>query len=233
MSTDEQYADGTYLAKHPLWHAERSPWKAAHVLQGLAAANLAPTTLCDIGCGTGLALAQVARSLPSVTKAVGFEPSSTAPIHDDTIGVVAVRREDATQSTDRFDVAIMLDVFEHVPDYLGFLRSCRGLADHVVFHIPLEISAFTVIGGHLGNSRATLGHLHQFTRRTALDVLVETGYSPVHWHYTKAGWEGPGKQPRTAVNLVRRAAACCGLSFAERMTGGLSLLVVARTEGRG
>ena len=227
MTNSDQYADGTYLAKHPMWHAERSPWKAAHVLRGMREAGVKPRSICDVGCGTGLALAEVISQLPAGTVGVGFEPSPLAPLHPRAAEVIELRREDATCAEAHFDVALMLDVFEHVPDYLGFLRSCRHLADHFVFHIPLEISAFTVLSGRLGGSRAALGHLHQFTRRTALDALREAGYVPTNWHYTKSGWDGPGKRPWSRINLFRRAAAVFGLSFAERLTGGLSLLVVA------
>lgn len=227
MADSDRYADGRYLDAHPLWHAERSPWKAAHVVRGLDAAGIAPTSVCDIGCGTGRALAQVRMALPRVTTAVGFEPSPDAPLHAECAGRVERRQVDATTVTDHFDVALMLDVFEHVPDHLGFLRACAPLADHFVFHIPLEINAFTVLTGKLGNSRASLGHLHVFTRRTALDTLRECGFTPIHDHYTKAGWDGPGKRPWTAVNVARRSVHAVSPSLAERLVGGLSLLVVA------
>lgn len=229
MAEPDRYADGRYLAAHPQWHAERSPWKAAHVVRGLSAAEVSPTSICDIGCGTARALAHVVRTMPGIGTAVGFEPSPDAPLHPDAVGVVDRRQIDAVTSTDHFDVALMLDVFEHVPDHLGFLVACRPLADTFVFHIPLEISAFTVLTGKLGNSRASLGHLHTFTRRTALDTLRDCGYTPVHDHFTKAGWDGPGKKPWTLVNVARRATHAVSPALAERLVGGLSLLVVART----
>ena len=229
MAVDDRYSDGRYLAAHPGWHAERSPWKAQHVVRGLRAAAIAPSSVCDIGCGTGLALAEVRRLLPEVTRAVGFEPSPDAPLHPGAGDAIERVQADAMSAVEHFDVALMLDVFEHVPDYLGFLRGCHHLADHFVFHIPLEINAFTVLTGKLGGSRAGLGHLHVFTRRTALDVLRDCGYEPIPTLFTKSGWDGPGKRPWSPVAVMRRCVHAVSPRLAERLTGGLSLLVVART----
>ena len=226
----ELYTQGTYLDKHPGWHAERSPWKARHVLQGLQAVNLAPKSICDIGCGTGLALAEVVNGLGGVERAVGFEPSPDAPVHPDAAGVIDHRCEDATESAERFDVSIMLDVFEHVEDHFGFLRKCRTIADHHVFHIPLDANARMVISSGCLRSRETLGHLHYFTRPTALATLRETGYEPIHWHFTKTAWDGPGpgKNPWTPTNILRRASYVISPEYTQRILGGLSLLVVAK-----
>lgn len=226
----ELYVEGGYLKGHPNWHAERSPWKAQHILQGLRSANLAPKTLCDIGCGTGLALAEVVRHSGNIDRAVGFEPSPDAPFHPDAKTLIELRREDATRSEDHFDVAMMLDVFEHVEDYFGFLRRCRSLADHFVFHIPLDASAFNVVRSGCMGPRSALGHLHYFTRLTALATLKETGFEPLHWHYTKAAWDGPGsgRNPWKPINIVRRAMYFISPDYTSRIFGGLALLVVAK-----
>lgn len=228
MTNSDRYSDGSYLAAHPDWHASRSPWKAQHVVDGLAAVGISPTTICDIGCGTGRTLALVRRSLPSVQRAVGFEPSPDAPVHEDAAPLIDVQRVDATTVADRFDVALMLDVFEHVPDYLGFLRDCRHLADHFVFHVPLEISALSVLAGRLGNSRRSVGHLHLFTRRTALDTLRDCGFEICHDTYTKSGWDGADRRGWSPLNVLRRVSFRISPGLTERVTGGLSLLVVAK-----
>ena len=196
-------------------------------MRGLEAVGVRPVSICDIGCGTGRVVARVRRSMPSITRAVGFEPSGDAPIHADCEGVVEIRRVDSAKVSDHFDVALMLDVFEHVPDHLGFLRSVRHLADHFVFHIPLEVNALTVLTGRFGETRQLHGHLHHFSRRTALDVLRDAGYTPLHDHYTKVGWEGEGKRPWSKVAVLRRGVHAISPRLAERLTGGLSLLVVA------
>lgn len=226
-ATTTLYQDGSYLAKNPTWHSERAGWKAQHVLRGLSAAGLSPRSLCDIGCGTGLALAKVAQGLPDVDRAVGFEPSPDAPLHLDADGVIDYRRQDATQSDDRFDLAMMLDVFEHVEDYFSFLRACAPLATHHAFHIPLDDTVGKLLkSGHM-NARRALGHLHSFTRETALATLEETGHTILHEHYTKT-WEGPGRNPRSPMNLLRALTLGVAPHTGHKILGGFSLLVITK-----
>ena len=222
------YTDGDYLANHPDWHAERSPWKAQHVVRGLEATGLQPRSVCDIGCGTGLALSVVAQNVPSVEVAVGFEPSPDAPLHPEAKDVIEFRREDATESNEQFDASIMLDVFEHVEDYFGFLRACRPLADHHVFHIPLDANAKAIVGNGCMKARRAVGHLHYFTRQTALATLEDTGYEPIHWHYTKSAWDGPDRNPWSPASVMRRMAYKISPEYTQRILGGLALLVVAK-----
>ncbi|MEZ6062244.1 MAG: class I SAM-dependent methyltransferase [Planctomycetaceae bacterium] len=224
------YTEGSYLEQHPEWHAERSPWKAGHVVRGIREAGLTPATLCDIGCGTGLALAEVTRGLNGIRRAVGFDPSPDVPLHPKAKDVIEFRRENAASCSETFDIAIMLDVFEHVEDYFGFLRDCRHLAQHHIFHIPLDANARTVVGSGCDRPRRTLGHLHYFSRLTALATLRDTGYEPIHWHFTKSGWDGPGanRSPWKPINILRRVCYQVSPEYTHRVLGGLSLLVVAR-----
>jgi len=170
------------------------------------------------------------KQLGAVERAIGFDPSPDVPLHPDAKDIVELRCEDATKSGEHFEVAMMLDVFEHVEDYFGFLRNCRPLADHHVFHIPLDANARTVVGNGCSSPRKNLGHLHYFSRLTALTTLRETGYEPIHWHYTKAAWDGPGpnKNPWKPINIMRRMLFAVSQEYAQRILGGVSLLVVAK-----
>ena len=47
------YQDGTYRTLHPRWHSERASWKAQQVTDGFEQWGITPTSICDIGCGTG------------------------------------------------------------------------------------------------------------------------------------------------------------------------------------
>ena len=164
----------------------------------------------------------------TVTTAVGFEPSADAPINEDTLEAVRlVRSLDDLSKEAPFDVALVLDVFEHIPDYVAFLRSIAHVAKMFVFHVPLEVNAFTVLTGRLGQSRPNLGHLHHFSKRTAEQSLEGAGYSVADAHYTKSGWEGEGRRPRGALNLARRAIYQVSPTATERILGGLALLVLA------
>jgi len=229
MTINPRYADGDYLSKHPGWHEERSAWKAGHVIRGLLSAEIRPRTICDIGCGTGAALAAVAGAMDDVERAVGFEPSPDAPFNPDAQRHVELRREDATMSGEHFDVSLMLDVFEHVEDYFSFLRNCRPLADVHVFHVPLDANAATVVRNGFMKARNSVGHLHYFSRLTALATLRDTGYEPIHWHFTKSSWEGPDRKPWSPASLCRRILFRISPECTHRLLGGVALLVVARS----
>ena len=231
--TTPNYQDGTYRALHPRWHSERASWKAKQVTDGLHEWGITPTSIFDIGCGTGDVLRIVTERMGTVTIAVGYEPSIDAPIREGTLeSVRVVRSLDDLRKEGPYDVALVLDVFEHIPDYVEFLRSIAHVANRFVFHIPLEINVLTVLTGRLGRSRLSLGHLHHFSKRTAEQALEGAGYSVADAHYTKSAWEGEGRRPRRALNLARRAIYQVSPTATERILGGLALLVLATSKHR-
>jgi len=46
-----------------------------------------------------------------------------------------------------FDSLLCIDVFEHVEDYIGFVKTLKSKATYKIFHIPLDISVLSVIRG--------------------------------------------------------------------------------------
>ena len=91
-----------------------------------------------------------------------------------------------------FDVVMAVDVFEHVEDYIGFIRSLRSKGGYKVFHIPLDLSVQTVLrGSPLRAVREQYGHIHYFTKEIALSALKDTGYELVDYFYTHGNLELP------------------------------------------
>lgn len=228
IAVGERYGSGAYLEVNPTWHEEDAPWKASQVVRGLEQAQIAPKSIVDIGCGAGAALSMVADRM-AVATAQGFDVSPDAiararkSFPDRTFAVGGV-----ADISERYDVAICLDVFEHVPDYLGFLQEVRRCADFHVFHIPLDLSVLSVLRSTpLKRVRELVGHLHYFTRETALETLREAGYTPIHEHLTAHALELPGRGPKAAIsNPLRRVIGMISDRWAARLLGGYSLLVV-------
>src|SRR6478672_258608 len=134
-----EYLDGAYLAKNRTWHAEDSAWKARQIRQMLLRHNIEPRTVAEIGCGAGAILHNLARTMPR-TQFTGYEVSPQAfalcqPSDHVHFALGEVREP--------VDCMLCIDVFEHVDDYLGFLRGLRGMAAATIFHIPLDM---TVVG---------------------------------------------------------------------------------------
>ena len=221
------YTDGCYASKNPGWHESHAPWKAAQVLSMLGDRNFRPDSIVDIGCGTGGVLEVIAGALNG-TRLVGYDPSSQA------IGMVARSdRVDLRVGTQKdvhehYDLLLSLDVFEHVEDYIGFLRSLRPIADWFIFHIPLDVSAQSVIRERsLLAARATVGHLHYFTRRTALASLETAGFQII-CDRLLFPHDAPNRKVKTRIaNIPRGLGRHLRPQLSARILGGSTLLVLA------
>ena len=119
---DPRYAGGDYSEHNEDWHEGRAGWKSEQARIMLAKHRITPHSICDVGCGTGGVLDELAGLLPHRPETlVGYEVSPDAIAR-----VPAQRRErvDVVHGThdadDRtFDLMLALDVLEHVEDYYG------------------------------------------------------------------------------------------------------------------
>jgi hypothetical protein len=229
MSALDMYDDGTYLRNHPTWHAEDSAWKARKILLMLEKHALRPNTICEIGCGAGQILSELHTALPNA-ELHGYEISPQAYSLCRPEPGVAFHLGDIFLDDRFFDLGLMVDVLEHVPDYLGFLTRFRSKATHKIFHIPLDLSAQSVLrGSPLLQQRESAGHLHYFTRRTALATLEYAGYEVLDWFYTAGAIDVPQASLRgRAAVLPRLLLYRVSKPLCERLLGGLSVLVLAR-----
>lgn len=184
-----QYIDGTYLEKVQDWHVSDSAWKASKVLQMMEKNHLTFNSIYDIGCGAGQILVELQKKIKSDVTLAGFDISPQAI-------EIAKSKENANLKFyyDDFlkakvasaDLILLLDVFEHVPDYLGFLDAMRKKTKWIIFHIPLDMCARDILrkSNYLLNTRKTYGHLHYFSKETALATLSDLGYDVVDYSYT-------------------------------------------------
>jgi hypothetical protein len=227
------YQSGEYLEKNPRWHAADSPWKAAQILKMIRRQNLNPATVCEVGCGAGEILNRLHAELPA-TDFFGYEvsPQAYEICSAKTKKRLQFRLGDLLETEERFDLLLCIDVFEHVPDYLSFLERLRGRANRFIFHIPLDLSALSLLRpARLMKTRYGVGHLHMFTAETALAVLKDTGYETLDSFFTAGGLELEKNQKRlrtVLANLPRRVLGKFSPRLAARILGGYSLLVFAK-----
>ncbi|HTE44863.1 MAG TPA: hypothetical protein VK636_06435, partial [Gemmatimonadaceae bacterium] len=128
-----------------------------------------------------------------------------------------------------FDLLLCMDVFEHVEDYMGFLRKLKQKATYKLFHIPLDMSVQTVLRSTpIVEARSRVGHLHYFSKETALLTLQDTGYEIVDWFYTPAGTERATTFGAKIAKLPRQVFSIVNADLAVRVLGGYSLLALAR-----
>lgn len=219
-----EYLDGTYLAKNETWHAEDSAWKARQIRQMLVRHDIEPRTVAEVGCGAGAILHHLSRMMPQ-TQFTGYEVSPQAfalckPSERVHFALGEIR--------ERVDCLLCIDVFEHVDDYLGFLRGLRGMAAATVFHIPLDMTVLGLLRGTMLRSRRDVGHLHYFNTDTAVATLEYCGFRVVDSYFTAAFRDRPG-QSRLArlARLPRAVLYALSPRALATWLGGVSLLVLA------
>jgi ubiquinone/menaquinone biosynthesis C-methylase UbiE len=181
------YVDGRYAEQHPDWHQEDSPWKAQQILKMIERAGLKPQSVCEIGCGAGAILANLQKSKPECSF-TGYEVSPQAfqlAISKSNQGLRFLQ-EIRPEPRKSFDVVLVIDVMEHVEDCFDFLRKLQPHGKDFILHIPLDLSVLSVLREWpLMKRRRGVGHLHYFTKATALATLEDSGYQVRDYFYTK------------------------------------------------
>lgn len=225
------YEDGTYLNLNRSWHQEDSPWKAQQILKMIRRNSLVPVTLCEVGCGAGEVLNQLAENIENA----GFygydiSPQAISICEKKSRDNLSFYLKDVFQEESLFDVVMAIDVFEHVEDYFGFLRKLKLKGDYKIFHIPLDLSVQTVLrSSPILRGRRTVGHLHYFTKETALETLKDTGYEILDYFYTSEALDLPNRGwKRKLLSWPRRLSYAISQDMAVRILGGWSLLVLAK-----
>lgn len=233
MPTDI-YRSGQYAASNPSYHTEDSPWKAGQIARLLDKHGLRPRSIAEIGCGAGQVIAHLSRE-PALRGATfrGYDisPDAIALAQREASDVTYVCGDMVALAPPGIDLLLSIDVFEHVPDYMGFLERCRPLAKHHVLHIPLDLHVSAVLRGSFLASRADVGHLHYFTADSALATLRDTGYRIEDVVYTNPSRDLLGTHPsfrKVLANVPRALVGAVSVPASARLFGGYCLLVLAR-----
>ena len=220
-----------YLKNNPGWHVDDSPWKAKQIIKMLARNSIKPKSITEVGCGAGEILNQLYQSMPKDISFTGYD------ISGDAINLAKQREkdrlkfkhEDFLEADVKPDLLLMIDVFEHVENYLGFLTICKNKAKNTIFHIPLDISVHGVLRNKLINGRKSVGHLHYFMKETAIATLVDSGYDIEDFFYTAGSLDLPRKTLKSKIAVLpRKFMYCINKDLAAKTLGGFSLLVLAK-----
>src|SRR5438874_12309970 len=104
--------------------------------------KVAPKSVCDVGCGVGEVLRQLQENLDRECICWGYDISPQAIALAKTRASDRIHFElaDVGQETDKFfDLILVLDVIEHLPDYFSFLQKIKERAAIKIFPIPLDL----------------------------------------------------------------------------------------------
>jgi SAM-dependent methyltransferase len=232
----DAYETGAYLELNPDWHEADAPFKAKALASVARFSGLAPSTVLDVGCGTGRVLSELKRELDSEWPEtiyegwdIASEPIRRARAHYEGDRITFVN-EDFLQSERRADLLLCVDVIEHVPSDLQFLLALRSRAEWFLFRIPLDLSALDIVRPRrLLEARRRYGHRQFYTRETALALLEEAGLQVEVWRYDRVP-PPTDTLRRRVVDRVRRSLFSAAPDSTVRWIGGFSLVVCARAK---
>ncbi|MGD0458126.1 MAG: methyltransferase domain-containing protein [Terriglobia bacterium] len=226
------YADGGYLERNPLWHADESPFKVKQILRMLAKNRLQLKTICEVGCGAGEVLKLLQEKMDNACSLWGYEISPQALEMCKSKANERLQFKLADISGEEgtfFDTILVLDVIEHVEDYFGFLNGIRPKSDLKIFHFPLDLSVQAVLRKRgLLTRRELYGHIQYFTKETALETLKDVGYELLDYFYTPRCIELAKQTIQKIAVLPRKICFAIHQDLTVRVLGGYSLLVLAR-----
>lgn len=232
---ENRYTDGTYLAQNPSWHQEDAPWKLGHILRALQVARITPVShVLDAGCGSGDILKIWASKAPNVTF-TGWDISPQAH-------VLALRNAPSNVQfiqgrnipKDHFDLALAIDVVEHLEDPAAWLTQLARRAPYLVLHVPLDLSLRSRMQPQLlEEEKNSVGHIQFFTAQSLKQFLCEQKFQILSAHYTNKYVERPPKlthfKSRVGMCIRQLAHYLLPRAWAAYLVGGYSLMLVIKT----
>ena len=193
--------------------------------------DIQPESILDIGYGSGLNLRLLCDHY--ACRGVGCDVSE---------GSIRIAQQYKTPSieyrlcsiedvTEKFHIATMFDVFEHVDDYIGFLRKCHDKSEYFLFNIPIDMFVLGVLIDYYMTARKRYGHLHYFSKKSALATLEYAGYKIVKYKIVDSSWMNFKDQPgilRFIVLLLQLTLNVFSKDLKVKLLGSSSLLVLAQ-----
>jgi cyclopropane fatty-acyl-phospholipid synthase-like methyltransferase len=226
---DSIYTDGKYLEQNRTWHTEDSAWKAQQIADILLSNGVRPETLAEVGCGAGEVLRQLSVRMPG-TLMTGYEisPQAFHLCQQRASGALSFRLANLPDEDVFYDCLLCVDVFEHIENSHSFVRAIRTKAKTKIFHIPLDISVWSLLKGEMLKGRKSVGHIHYYTRDAAIAFLEDCGYRIVDERYTRlfdhvraSHWKS------RLLQCMQKAGYAASPHKAVLLLGGCSLLVIA------
>ena len=226
------YEDGKYWLKNPSLHEEDAKFKSTNFLKIINKNKIEIKNLLDIGCGSGKFLNSLFE-LNNQIEYTGIDLSSTIIETAKSKNNKKIKFENITfdKLNNNFTISTLNDVFEHVDDYIGFLKSLRGISSYYYFNIPLDMNVLSILLHKYQNYRNELGHLHYFSKKTALETLKYCGYEILDFRYNISIFHQLRTQPsfnQIIALLPRIALILINKDFGIHLLGGASLSVLCR-----
>jgi SAM-dependent methyltransferase len=222
-----------YLKNNKTWHVEDSFWKAEQIFKLIERNHIKPAKVAEIGCGAGEILVQLNSLIndPNVNyNGYDISPDAFELSKGRSNQNIKFFKQDLLIKNDVFfDLCLIIDVIEHVENCFDFIRQCGKKATYKVYHIPLDIQVSALLRNKLIETKNSVGHIHFFTKDTALAAISDSGQEILDYFYTPLSFETPNKTFKTKIaNLFRRVLFAILPDFSVRLIGGYSLIVLTK-----
>jgi SAM-dependent methyltransferase len=228
------YNDETYLKNNPGWHEEGALFKTERIIRLLNKNPVPFKTVCEVGCGSGEILVQLEKKLPADVRFTGLD------ISKDAIGIAKKKEtekikfflKDIAGEEKKSDLLLIIDVIEHIDNYFKFLDTIVTKSNYTLFHIPLDISVWTLYREKmLIESKNRVGHIHNFTEDFILSILADHGFEMIGKMYTEPVFES-GTFKEKFTNGIRKFFFLIHEKFCTKFMGGYSILVLCKNASR-
>ena len=230
------YTDGTYIQNNPTWDSEDVDWKIQKIVPKLDKflSQSTPMNICDIGCGGGKILSELAKRYPQHTY-TGWDLSPDASRfwnYDEKNLSFNAGDIFKSQVKVKYDLVLLIDVIEHVENPHQFIANVKSISTRCFFHVPLDLSAMSVVmDSKLVHVRRQVGHIHYFTKNLFLELCRETKLTVENASYSDSWRDSPKKTFLTRIlNILRTLVQFINADFNARLLGANTLFVLTKSE---
>ncbi len=145
-------------------------------------------TIAEIGCAFGEVLSAMDERLKP-NKSVGVDISENniklaKSLHPNIVFLTGTIEdinivELAMIEGHRFNLVVLCDIVEHIPNDLDFLRKIKEIAEYVVIDLPLEKSISTRNRNYGPNDIS--GHLRSYNLKDGINLLTQAGFQVLNF----------------------------------------------------
>ena len=238
---DNIYLSGEYTKNNTSYHVEDSKFKWNNFEKIITKNKVnfkSFKNIVEVGCGAGQIISNAKKSDLFINcNFVGYDINPDAiNIAKKLNGSIDFINKDFFESDlfGKTDLLICADVFEHIENSHEFLRKLSNASEYLLFNIPIDISLLSLLSQEniFSNFYKTLGHLHFYSKKTALLKLEHSGIQVIDHSYAKFRLSHFPKGsitikrilsilPQKIIDFFSEDLACV-------LMGGYSLVVLAK-----
>jgi hypothetical protein len=231
------YTNSDYIAQNYSWHVEDSLWKAGQIQKIINKNNLHEIAFCEVGCGAGEILVQLSKILPKNSTFCGYDISTDLMSfwkERENQNINFFNRDILEINDVYYDILLCMDVVEHIPDYIGFLKNIKEKGKYKIFNIPLEIFALKALfPNKFVGSRMKYGHLHYFNKAIFLATLEDLNYEILDFFYAPGAIDLASVTKSISLfskllKIPRILLSTLSKEFTAISIGGYSLMILSK-----